>query len=465
MKPHVPEPSVQAALAQWRGAVLADGDGGPAAFRERVLAAGVRYGDQPLCVVRAPLLLSPQVVATYRDALAHLRGAIQQARALLLADLDRGPESLAARIGVDAQTIALAQTDPGYPGTAVLARFDSYLLADDLGRPCPAFLELNAESPAGMAYDDALAAVFLSDPAARSLLPLLRPFHATRAAARAALTAWQQWRAGDPHRPVGAHAGGERPSVAIVDRAGVPTWPEFELFAEAFRALGLSCRVVAAEDLVFDGERLQADGAPIDLVYRRLLVADVCAAPDVCAPLLDAYHQHRVCVVNAFRNGLLHGKGLFALLHDPLLRRHLPPEIKATIDRTVPWTGILRDRPGPGAPADLRERVRREPESWVLKPLAGHGGRGVVLGHAVDLRTWQRAVDEADAHVVQRRVPAPSWPLDPALAPTLTRPPVLSLDPFAIRGRLAGFLCRLAPGPLANVAEGASQVPVFELDA
>ena len=38
---------------------------------------------------------------------------------------------------------------------------------------------------------------------------------------------------------------------------------------------------------------------------------------------------------------------------------------------------------------------------------------------------------------------------------------MVDLDPFLIRGRLAGFMCRLSQRAPVNVAQGAHLVPVF----
>lgn len=457
MRPPVLSPALQQLSSAWQGALARPSPAAAAlsapAFLERVGQAGVLYGGRPLCVVRQPLVVDDAIVSAYARVLACFRVAVRVARELLVEDgLDGRPDSLAVRIGVDAHALDLARIEPGYTSAAVLARADSYLAQDEHGHLRPQFLELNAESPAGMAYGDALSALFLSDPLTHELRLSLQAFDITRAAARAVLATWRSW------------AGGARqPTVAIVDLAGVPTRPEFLLFRAAFEAQGLRCLVVDAEDLDFDGARLRVDGATIDLVYRRLLVSDVRKHPAACAALVDAYRARAVCVVNSFRTSLLHGKGLFALFHDPVLRRRLPTGVVDVLDACVPWTGLLS--PGDVDATDrLRERALLEPSAWALKPLAEHGGQGVVLGWQADQRTWAAAVGQAQAHVLQRRVPTWSAAFPDARRAYALCDRVISLDPFLVRGTLAGFLCRLGEGQLANVSAGAaSQIPVLRL--
>jgi hypothetical protein len=424
------------AATRWARAVAAH-PMAPEAFLGRVAAAGALYGDAPVCVHRTPLFLTPDAVRRWSRILARFHQVVRQVRAALLADLDRGEESLAARIGVHPQAIAWARIDPGFASAAPLARVDAFCAGEH-----PAFVELNAESPAGMGYADALAGVFADDPAAAEMGPL-RAFDACGALVRTVREIAREW----GHRQRRLH-------VAIVDAAGVPTTPEFALIRARFARAGLVAEIVRPDALAFDGDALTAGDLRIDVVFRRLLVADLRARPGDAAALLQAYAAGRVCMVNSLRTALLHGKGVFALLHDPTFP--LSAADRAFVQRHVPWTGLLLGTGG----AELRERALATPSDWALKPLDSHGGHGVVLGWCADARTWAAAVAGADAHVLQHRLPeARGCFLDVATGQSPER--LVDLGPFLARGRLAGFLCRVADGPLANVTSGASQVPVF----
>ena len=208
---------------------------------------------------------------------------------------------------------------------------------------------------------------------------------------------------------------------------------------------------------------LIAAGQPVDVVYRRVLVADILERAEDCHELIAAYRAGAICMVNSLRTVLLHGKGLFALLHSRAIRERLPRILCGELDRHVPWTALVGDEPGPCTPPGLLERARTEREQLVLKPLTGHGGTGVVLGWEVDQSTWEQALESADGHVVQRRVPAQTLPFPDATKDWALEPRLVDLAPFLVRGRPAGFLCRLSEGALANVTSGATQVPVFAL--
>ncbi len=425
------------ASGRWARAVAAHPVAGDV-FLARVAAAGAVHGGAPVCVHRTPLFVDEALLRRWARILAHFHRIVRKVRAALLADLDREEASLAARIGVHLDAIRWARVDPGFASAAPLARVDAFCAGGH-----PWFVELNAESPAGMGYADALSAVFAEDPA-WAATGGLHPFDAGGAVVRTVREIAREW--GHRHR---------RLVVAIVDHPHVATWPEFLLLRERFRRAGMVAEIVAPTELSFDGDRLRAGDLRIDVVFRRLLVADLRARPADGEALLAAYTKGRVCLVNSLRTALLHGKGLFALLHDPTFP--LDAADRAFVARHIPWTGILLGQGG----ADLRERALREPEAWALKPLDGHGGKGVVLGWSATSREWAAALEAADHHVLQARIPEVHGPFWDARVEA-ERDRLVDLGPFLAKGRLAGFLCRVAEGALANVsAGGASQVPVF----
>lgn len=413
-------------------------------FLDEVRAMGALHASDPVCTGRTPLLLPDATVRAFRRVLPPMHRLLRRVRGAMLADIDRGEESLAAALGVSMEALGWARIDPGFPDVAPLARLDAFV-----EEGTPRFLELNAESPAGMGYASALGPLLLADPAAAGwgglafVDPLPFVLSTFRALAR-------EWRARTDAERRGVAFG--RPfRVVIVDCAGVATAPEFHLLAAGFRAAGHPTEVVTPGELSFDGDRLYARRAPVDVLYRRFLVADLRRDPRPFEPVLAAARAQRVCMINSLRTALLHSKGVFAFLHSP--RFPVTPAERRFIDRHVPLTLMCDDA--------ARERVRHDPENWVLKPVDGHGGRGVVLGWEAGRSAWERAVDGAAGCVVQRRVRGSTGSFFDARDGVIHRRSI-DLGPFLARGRFAGFLCRVVEGALANVsAGGASQVPVF----
>lgn len=421
----------------------------PQKFLDDVVAAGVRYGDKPLCVHRRPHFISDGLVHTVAVALGHFQKSIRIALNALMSEGLPGPDgSLVRSLGIPHRALELAALPPGYESASVIARVDCFARGDH-----PWFLELNGESPAGIGYADALSDLLTRDPMAQHF-PELMPFDAGRTVVNAVLHTWQLW----SQRTTA-------PRVAIVDFLDVPTRPEFDLLQRRFKGFGMDCVVVDPRELEFRGgrDRLMAQGQPVDVVYRRLLMSDMLARPDDCSTLLRAYRAGVVCMVNSLRTALLHGKGLFALLHSPFLQEGLSHSLQRMVHQHVPWTAIVAPEPGPCTPAGLLELARRDREQLVLKPLTGHGGIGVVLGWKVTQGEWETALNGAHSHVLQRRVLSQRLPFPDATQDWARVERMVDLAPFLVHGRLAGFLCRLSEGELANVATGASQVPVFAL--
>lgn len=419
-------------ISRWHEAVERD-PRSPSVFLRQVLASGASYGGLPLCVHRRPHIISSATVKELTRSLSLFHGAVRRVRnAVIQQGLDG---EVVRSLGLRDGALALARIHPGYESAALVARVDCFVGPDG-----PKFLELNAESPAGIAYADALVQVFDQDPI-RDLFPHLTSFRSADAVVRAVRETWRSW------------GGLGRPEVAIVDFEGVPTWPEFVLFRQRFRAAGVPCSIVDPRRLEWDGSRLRHGDQVIEVVYRRLLVEDVLQRPDDCRALIEAYRAGAICMVNNLRTPLLHGKGLFALLHDPTMQPLLSPAQREMVRRVIPHT-VRADEAA-------CEKASREREAWVLKPMHGHGGRGVVLGHTVDDATWESALATADHHVLQHHVPTQRALFPDARDGYALKDCMIDLDPFLIRGRLAGFLCRLSEGPLANVSAGASQVPVY----
>jgi uncharacterized circularly permuted ATP-grasp superfamily protein len=405
----------------------------PEDLLQQIRAAGAIYGGGPVCVHGRPHFVSRSLVRSLQEDLGVFHGIIRRLRKrLMVEDLD--PEGLVGSLGTSPDALALARIDPGYDSASVIARVDTFV---DQG--VPRFLELNGESPAGIAYADALTQVFQRDPRAEGLVPM----SSAPAVVEAVLQTWADW---------GGRA--DEPLVAIVDLDGVPTSPEFVLFRQHFRAMGLRCEVADPRDLRWDGRRLRLDGQPVDIVYRRILVADILQRPRACQALLEAYRAGAVCMVNSLRTVLLHGKGLFAVLHLPSFQAGLNARQRELIERSVPWTARMRP--------ELLDRAMEQQQQLVLKPMVGHGGRGVLLGWQQDEASWRRALTIShDSHVLQERVRPQVLPFPDARRGGAIEPRMVDLAPFLVRGKVTGFLCRVSESELANVSTGGSQVPVF----
>lgn len=416
------------------------------ALREGQRERKLFFGQRPLSVALRPRLIDTRRQAATVAASEVIFGALGALERALL----RHPE-LRAELDLQPDEERLALADPGCRSSSPSSRLDGFF-ADRLR-----YVEYNAESPAGMAYSDNLAAVFESLPVMRAFRRRfrLRPLPTRRRQLAAMLRAFREW--GRAARPV----------IAIVDWRGLPTLTEFEMFRDYFESRGIRTLICEPRELEFRRGRLYADGTAVNLVYRRVLTTELLAGGDETRALPDAYLAGAACVVNTFRAKLLHKKMSLALLSDPAYARLYSAPQRRAIARHVPWTRKVREGPttrdGEAIP-DLVRYVAARREQLVLKPNDEYGGKGVVLGWTVSASEWEQTLMAAltQSYVVQEAVPVPREPYPVVLDDVHFLDLAVDMDPYLFDGRVSGCLTRLSSSALLNVTAGAgSVVPAF----
>src|SRR5215218_3346277 len=311
------------------------------------------FGGRRLSPYLRPHFVTEQDFARVTRVCETVWGAIQKVKDAAVED-----ESLVEELGVTEIERELVRIDPGYKAVSPTARLDSFLTSDAYS-----FVELNGESPAGIAYADAAFEIFSGLPVMRRFAEryMLRTFQGRPLLLGTLLGAYREF--------AGAAAKG-KPSIAIVDLKGLPTQKEFELFRDYFESEGHPSAICAPEDLEFSGGRLRCGEFEIDIVYKRLLVNEYLPIVGEHPALLEAYRAGAICMVNNFRSKMIHKKALFAVLTDPAYARLFTGDELDTIRRHVPWTRKVREgrTEKGGAGVDLPDYVRRNSDRLVLKP-------------------------------------------------------------------------------------------------
>jgi uncharacterized circularly permuted ATP-grasp superfamily protein len=419
-----------------------------AALREGQRERGLAFGDRPLCVALRPRFISR---ARYDEVVAACRGvrsALDSLEEALLAE-----PKLRAELDLDPEEERLALADPGPRYSSQSVRVDGFL-ADTFR-----IIEYNAESPAGIAYSDALTKVFeelpvLTEFRRRYRLSALPVAHRQ---VEALMQAVREWRPG------------ERPTLAIVDWRTVPTVSEFELFRGLFEAAGIPTVICEPAELDYRDGTLYAAGRAVNLVYRRVLTTELLEA-GTCAALLDAYMDGAVCVTNTFRAKLLHKKMSLALLSDEAYASLYGPSELDAIRRHIPWTRKVRDgtttRDGVVID-DTLGYVAGHRKELVLKPNDEYGGKGVVLGWTVSQTEWEQAVEvgASQSYVVQEAVEVPRERYPIALEGISMLDLAVDMNPYLFGPEPSGCLTRLSSSALLNVTAGeGSVVPTFVIE-
>ena len=350
----------------------------------------------------------------------------------------------------------LVAIDPGYVAVSPTSRLDSFLT-----KAAYSFVELNGESPAGIAYADAAYDIFSSLPVMKEFAANynVRAMYGRPFLLDVLLSSYEEFLGRKPERP---------PRIAIVDLAGVPTVSEFELFREFFEQAGYPSVVCTPQELEFHNGRLSVAGKEIDIVYKRLLVNEYLPIMREYSALLDAYRAGAICMVNSFRSKLIHKKALFAVLTDPRHAALFSEKELETIRAHVPWTRVVRDERTDyfGRSINLLDFIRADGDRMVLKPNDDYGGRGITIGWNVDQRGWDEAINDALAngdYLVQERVPTARETF-----PALTddgriefAEQLVDLDPLLFNGKVRSAFTRLSFTELANVSSGGGMVPTY----
>lgn len=178
---------------------------------------------------------------------------------------------------------------------------------------------------------------------------------------------------------------GRAPSrVTIVDSAPREQflYPEFELYADAFREHGVDCVIRAPEDLRFGPEGLADADGPIDMVYNRL--TDFALEEASHADLRQAYLAGDVALTPHPRaHALFADKRNLAVLGDAALLGGFGVDagLTALLAEVIPTT--VEVVPG------NRDALWAARNGYFFKPAAGFGSRGSYRGDKLSRRTWE----------------------------------------------------------------------------
>ena len=426
---------------------------------EELHAHNLFFGDRPLTTVLRPRFIT----AEQYDLLRSACGLVAKAARRLAGDM-LGEPALRDGLALTPGEEALIAMHPGYDEPSAHSRMDTFLTLDGSSLQ---FVEYNAESPAAIAYEDVLSEVFLQLPAMRRFA---QRYTITALPARHRLleTLLAAWRAFD---------GSRSPVIAILDWKDLPTHSEFLLFQRYFRENGLESVICTPDDLAYiDGKlhaRVSGSPVPIDLVYKRVLTSEFLMHYGDQAldhPLVRAYADGKVCLVNSFRAKLLHKKAIFALLTDDELQARFTAAERDAIARHVPWTRMVRASPSTygGQAIDLLDFARANQERLLLKPNDEYGGKGIIIGWETSPEEWARGLQEAlkTPFVLQERVEI-AYEDYPALVDGQLQigRRLVDSDPFLFGTDVAGCLTRLSTVTLLNVtAGGGSTVPMFVIE-
>ena len=434
-------------------ALLTDDIGGETQRQldDQLRLRGLFFGDHALCTVLRPRFLSPAQYRFLQKRGAVVLSAFRKAHRAALAD-----PAVLEQFGLLDWEHSLVHVNTGFRDSSPVSRLDAFFTTDSGGLR---FTEYNAETPAGGGYNDVLTEVFFGLPIMRAYMRSwdVRPLPARHNVLHALLDAYEQW-----------SGRRDRPAIAIVDWSDVPTQSEFQIFREYFERQGIPCTIVDPGELTYSGGELKGPTGTISVIYKRVLLHELVERGGLDHPILRAFRDGKVCMVNPPACKILHKKSSLAVLHDEQNAHLFDDEEREAIALSIPWTRVVRERrtTHEGAMVDLLPFMAEHREQLVLKPNDDYGGKGIVLGWEVDDVAWQAAITTAlrEPYIVQQRIALPT-----EAYPSLVDGRVTLIDrmvdtaPYVAYGdHVDGVLSRLGTASLLNVtAGGGSQTPTF----
>lgn len=360
-------------------------------LQEQIRAAGLLVSGRPVSPVLRPHFLSRKQYAHLAKAAEELLNAVERAEQLALHNT-----ALMARMQLLPAEKMLAAMDPGYRRPAVTALLDTSVHNGSLH-----FTQYNPESGAGLAYTDVLGTLFAGTGPMQELRKryTLQPLGGADRLLQALLAAYQEF-------------GGKRqPQIAILTfRQPFPSIAnaELPLFVELFRKAGYAAEMVTPEQLEYRNGVLRKGDFEIHLIYRQLRMAEFLVRCDLNHPLVRAYRDRAVCVVNSFRSEMAQKRAIFHLLTDEAVTAGFPASERKAIREHIPWTRLVtaaKTQYG-SETVDLPEFIRLHREQLVLKPNDSDSEDTIVVGAQTAPSQWERAIRNAlrASYVVQEAV-------------------------------------------------------------
>jgi hypothetical protein len=415
------------------------------AMREKRLT----YGDRPISVALRPHFLERSQFEIHTAVAESIASALEKVAAAAV----QSP-AMMTQLGLTDAEQKLARVDPGFARAAVTTRLDGFVHGEEIK-----FVEYNAENPSSLSDQEGLNRVLFELPAMSTLAQQysLRQFSPVATLLASLLRTYREWN------------GKGVPNIAILDWKNLPTANEFILLQNHFTARGVRTIICSPDELEYKRGRLRCGEFEIDLVYKRIIIHEFLAKYDETHPLVRAYVNHHVCLVNPFRCKIMHKKASFELLTDEAYGSWFTSKERATIARCIPWTRRMTDRRTTyyGQSVELIDFVRQNRTQLVLKPNDDYGGHGVYLGPQLDEPAWDNAITTAlsSDYVVQEAVD-----LSPEQFPIFNQtewklqPMFVDTNPFLFSGRVCGAMVRLADSPIVNVTSGGGETGFFVIE-
>ena len=401
-------------------------------LREQMTARRLMVAGRPVSPVLRPHFLSRRQYINLAKNAESLHSAIDRLRMLIV----QTPQLMARMDMLPAEKM-LATVDPGYSLPAISALLETHVNNGSLH-----VTGGQADLPHGVVYGEILSDLFYDAPPVKELRKKfkLEKTGAVKPLLSALLKAWKEF------------GGRSKPNIAILEFKQpfqtVDT-QEHLLLAEVFRRAGYTAEIISPDQIEYRNGALTWNGFGIDVVYRGVTAHEFMLRFDLTHPLVRAYRDGKVCVVNSFRTEMTRKRALFALLSDETVTVGFPAAERKAIQESIPWTRTLSSSKTirEGREIDLPEFSLRHRELLVLRPNDSGGELPSYDGAAMTDAAWDRACRLAlrQGYVVQDAItPHPiSFPVE-VYGDLVYRDLLVEVSPQAFLGRVQGCVARIS---------------------
>ncbi|HEY3826153.1 MAG TPA: hypothetical protein VGL82_16420 [Bryobacteraceae bacterium] len=354
----------------------------------------------------------------------------------------------------------LAAIDPGYEMAEVSAQLDLQIRNGSLH-----VMQYNADALTGAAWSEGLSDLFYDCPPVKEFR---RRYTLTRVGGKkpflnALLKAYKMFAAGTPGAKL-------KPHIAILEFRDPTGRSEYEIYRDYFRAEGYPSELVSPDQLEYRNGVLRSGNFDIDLIYRRISAQEFLLRFTLNHPLVHAYRDRKVCIVNSFRSELSHKKAMFALLTDDSLTTKFPMNERKAIREHVPWTRFVKSgktQYHEETIDDLIEYIKQNREKLVLRPNDEYSDMHSFIGYEHDEGSWARAIREAlrAPYVVQERV-KPARTVFPLMNYGHLEFKEMQVDvqPQAFLGKVAGCSSYVSSSGPGSYSPASGFAPTFIID-
>lgn len=396
------------------------------ALHAEMRARNLTAGGRPISPVLRPHFIMQRQYTALVKAAELLFSAIDRIKQLALST-----PALLARLELLPAEKMLAAVDPGYPFLSVTSRLSTHLDNGNLR-----FVDYNADTPTGVAYAEALSDLFYECSPVKEFRKRygLIKSGGTKQLLQALLKTYKEF------------GKKQSPRIAIVEfRQPFQSFDsdELVLLRESFRKAGYQTEIASPDQLEYRGGVLRRADFAIDLVYRRVKVQEFLVRFDLNHPLVRAYREGAICMVNSFRSELAHKKAIFDLLTDETVTAGFPAAERKVIRDHIPWTRVVAAAKvtRQGEQVDLIDFIQKNRGKLALKPNDDSGDQHSFHGWELDDTAWERALKTAlrAPYVVQERIapPVASFPVY-QWGEVQMRDLNIDLHPHAFLGKVQG---------------------------